>query len=80
MVKLRAARNRVKARKGKCEGRKAYGHHPVEQKVLDLIIECRSRGLNNTKIATLLNAQELSTRYGCEWSPRQVSRIVGRTL
>ena len=45
VIKLRAARNRVKARTGRCEGRKPYGHYPGEKAVVERMMALRADGL-----------------------------------
>src|ERR1017187_3065544 len=46
VLKLRAARERTKAKLGHCEGRKPFGGSPAEQKTLMRIRELAKQGLN----------------------------------
>jgi len=46
VAKLRAARERIKAKTGKCGGRKGYGETAESQVLVDRIIELRFCGLN----------------------------------
>ena len=60
VLKLRAARRRVRRRNGRCEGRKPYGTRPGEHRVVQRILELRRkpRGENRlsvAKIADILN-------------------------
>jgi hypothetical protein len=41
VFKLRTARERIRAREERCEGRKAFGGMPAEKKPLDRILELR---------------------------------------
>ena len=82
VLKLRAARARVKRKTGKCEGRKEFGHYPGEARVLDVIRGLRvKRGgkrLGAVRIARRLNELELPSRMGRPWSSASVSRILAR--
>jgi DNA invertase Pin-like site-specific DNA recombinase len=81
VAKLRGARERMRAEKGRCEGRKAYGEHPEhqsEQVVVDRIRVLRSQGLPLLTIAGVLNAEGIASRSGGKWHPTQVSRILNR--
>jgi DNA invertase Pin-like site-specific DNA recombinase len=46
VAKLRAARERIKAKTGKCGGRKGYGETAEGQLIIDRIVELRFCGLN----------------------------------
>jgi DNA invertase Pin-like site-specific DNA recombinase len=83
VLKLRAARVRVRARDGRCEGRKAFGARPAEKIVLDRIRSLRRKGsplrggrLSCAKIADILNADGIPTRTGATWRPSTVYGIV----
>ena len=83
VLKLRAARDRVRAREGRCEGRKAFGTSPAEEKVLERILALRraKRGqprMSFEKIAATLNAEGVQTRTGTAWAPATIYRIVRR--
>src|ERR1700758_5320376 len=45
VLKLRGARERKRAKDGKCEGRKAYGHTPEEKKNVAEIVKMRKSGM-----------------------------------
>lgn len=81
--KLRKARERVRAEKGKCEGPKHFGELPGELKTLARIKElsrkpkgreARSPG----EIARILTAEGLPTRTGKPWSKQAVAGIIKR--
>jgi DNA invertase Pin-like site-specific DNA recombinase len=76
VLKLRAARQRVKAKTGRCEGRKPYGFHPGEQAILDRIKCMRSEGRNFEAIAKTLNSEQVCTRTRGLWYPATVRRIL----
>ncbi len=83
MKKLRKAREAVRADKGRCEGRKAYGDREGEQKVVQLIKSLRKKpkGKNRMscqKIADELNKQEIASRAGKGWHPQTVYNIINR--
>jgi DNA invertase Pin-like site-specific DNA recombinase len=78
VLKLRAARQRVRQREGTCEGRKSYGFRPGEQDVIDRIRALENKGLNYTQIADQLNRDGVPTRANGQWYPATVSRILLR--
>jgi len=78
VLKLRAARQRVRAREGRCEGRKPFGSRPGETETIARIRELARKGLNFSNIADTLNSEELPTRAGGQWFPATVSRVLAR--
>ena len=79
--KLRLARERVRATKGKCEGRKAYGETAEEQAVIRHIHALRRarKGLKRRSLQTIagmLNAEGLTTKTGARWTATQVKRAL----
>ncbi len=71
VMKLRAARERVRKRQGRCEGRKPCGAHPNEQVVLQRMRQLRrkapkGRRLSLTNVAAALNADGHRNRSGRE--------------
>ena len=79
VIKLRGARQRKKARTGRCEGRKPYGHYPGEKGVIDRMRTLRDDGLGFDRVAARLNADGFLTRKGTAWHGFSVNRILGRT-
>jgi DNA invertase Pin-like site-specific DNA recombinase len=75
--KLRAARQRMKVQKGKCEGQKAFGILPGEEETLRLILEKREL-FTPSGIAQMLNTFNHKTRYGKKWHSGTVSKILKR--
>jgi len=78
VLKLAGARARARARDGKCEGRKAYGHYEGEGKTLEVIRSLAENGESASEIARALNASGCRTRSGGAWHPFTVGRIVKR--
>ena len=81
VLKLRAARERIRRRQGRCEGRKPYGTHPNEQVVLQRMRQLRrkapkGRRSSLTEVATTLNADGHRNRAGREWSPQMVHHVL----
>ena len=77
VAKLRGARQRAKAKTGRCEGRKPYGTREGEFQVIAKIRELREQGLPLVAIAGVLNSEGIRSRAGV-WHPTQVSRILSR--
>ena len=78
VLKLRGARQRNKARRGKCEGRKAYGEKPGEARTLAQIAEWAATGASAAQIAEDLNACQHRSRSGKPWAGTTVSKILRR--
>ena len=83
--KLRKAREKVKAERGKCEGRKAYGEDsPEEQKVVQRIKLMRRKrrgghkGMSLQQIADKLNAEGIGTKTGKLWARATVKGVLDR--
>jgi DNA invertase Pin-like site-specific DNA recombinase len=78
VIKLRGARQRTKAKSGRCEGRKPYGAYPGEAAILDRILELDASGETTTAIANRLRAEGCKTRSGGDWLQPTVSKILKR--
>ena len=78
VLKLRGARQRLKARTGRCEGMKAFGEGRTEKRVVGRILELRTAGLALDKIAEVLNAEDLKPKYGAKWYGSSVSNVLKR--
>lgn len=81
VLKLRAARERVRKREGRCEGRKPYGTHPSERAVVDRMRQLRRKppkGAKSTlgEVAAALNAEGHRNRSGREWSTQMVHHVL----
>jgi DNA invertase Pin-like site-specific DNA recombinase len=78
VLKLRGARQRIKARTGVCEGMKPFGEDRTEKRVVSRILELRTSGLAVDKIAATLNTEELKPKYGARWYGSSVSNVLKR--
>jgi DNA invertase Pin-like site-specific DNA recombinase len=78
VLKLRGARQRMKAKTGRCEGRKPYGMKPGESATRDRIRAMRRSGSTLQAICDALNAADTPTRYGGRWMPMTVRNIAKR--
>lgn len=76
VLKLRGARQRTKAKQGRCEGRKAFGSRPGESEVVRLMQALREGGMAVDKIAEQLNTEGIPSRMGKGWHGMSVSRIL----
>jgi DNA invertase Pin-like site-specific DNA recombinase len=78
VLKLRGARERIRAREGKCEGRRSFGYHEKEKPILARMIHLKSEGLNPEQISIILNNDGILTRYRKIWYPATVAKILKR--
>lgn len=78
VLKLRAARERVSKRDGRCEGRKPYGTRNGEQAVVNRINSMHAEGKNYEVISSTLNVESIEPRSGVKWYPATVRNIVLR--
>jgi DNA invertase Pin-like site-specific DNA recombinase len=61
-LKLRGARQRMKLREGRCEGRKPFGSKPGEAEAIHQMRSLKAAGLSCDKIADALNANGVPAR------------------
>jgi DNA invertase Pin-like site-specific DNA recombinase len=83
VLKLRAARQRIRGREGRCEGRKPYGFHPNEQAMIEHMKQLRRKPVKDARlsfdqIAQQLNAEGHTTRYGKPWTRAAVHVVLSR--
>lgn len=83
VLKLRAARERVRRRTGRCEGRKPFGTKPGEMETVQRIKELHRKPhgrerLSLKRIADTLNSERRPTRSGKAWSKQTVDLIIKR--
>jgi DNA invertase Pin-like site-specific DNA recombinase len=76
VLKLRGARMRMRAREGRCEGRKPYGYYDGEQAVIERMQELRAAGMGFDRIAAQLSGEGLKTRTGARWHGLVINRIL----
>ena len=81
VLKLRGARERMRSRGSRCEGRRPYGEdpdRPEEYPVLARMLQLRDDGHNAEQIAQVLNGEGTPTRYGKSWLAPGIARILRR--
>jgi len=81
VAKLKAARNRLRAKTGRCEGPKPYGErgNPEEAKVVKRMHKWRQEGLSLSEIARRLNAEGVKSPSGKTiWKAESVKQTVRR--
>jgi DNA invertase Pin-like site-specific DNA recombinase len=76
VIKLRGARQRMRARTGRCEGEKPYGYLDGEQRIVKRMQELRGSGMAFDAVASTLNAEGVTTRYGKLWYGATVNKIL----
>lgn len=76
--RTRAARERMRARGERCEGRKPYGHREGEKATLNLMVDMYLSGKTPTEIAGVLNRAGHRPRKGSFWFPASVRKILRR--
>ena len=74
--KLRGARMRKRAKDGRCEGRKPYGHYEGEKPVIERMNALRAERLGFDRIAAKLNEEGIGTRTRGKWHGLMVNRIL----
>ena len=80
VIKLSGARQRKKARTGRCEGRKPYGYYPGEKAVVERMRALRAEGLGFDRLAAKLHEEGFRTRKGTAWHGFGVNRILSRPV
>jgi hypothetical protein len=78
VLKLRGARQRMKARTGRCEGSKPFGTADGHRPVIDRILSLRSAGMAVDTIAETLNAEGLMSKTGGKWYGSSVRNVLLR--
>ena len=76
VAKLRGARQRMKAKTGRCEGSKPYGFYEGEQTILEHMKALRTAGMGYDRIADQLNSKGLKPRSGERWWGKTVNNIL----
>jgi len=79
VLKLRGARERLRRKNGKCEGRRAFGEKEGEEVALSLITSLKFQsGMTCQQIAAQMNSTSLKTRSGGPWHRSTVAKIIAR--
>lgn len=80
--KLRRARERKRAKEGRCEGAKPFGYYSDERQALAYILDAAGRGLTAGQIATEMNrmldtgGKAMRPRKGSRWNRGTVWKIM----
>ena len=75
VAKLRGARMRMRAKTGRCEGRKPYGTRPGEAEVIGRMKQLQQQGSSLSEITKAIN-QEARPRTGKQFYAANVARIL----
>lgn len=78
VLKLRGARQRMKARTGRCEGSKPFGVSEDHRPVIDRILSLRAAGMAVDSIAVALNAEGHKSKTGGRWHGSSVRNVLLR--
>ena len=78
VLKLRGARQRMKARTGRCEGAKAFGTHEGQRPTIDRILSLRASGMAVDTIAETLNVEGMKSKMGGNWYGSSVRNVILR--
>jgi len=78
VLKLRGARQRMRAKLGRCEGRKPYGARPGEAEVIARMKQLRSQGRSLAGITEMLN-RKAKPRTGKQFYSANIARILRNT-
>jgi DNA invertase Pin-like site-specific DNA recombinase len=78
VLKLRGARQRMKARTGRCEGSKPFGASEDHRPVIDRILSLRASGTAVDRIAETLNTEGHKSKTGGRWHGSSVRNVLLR--
>ncbi len=78
VAKLRGARQRMKAKKGSCEGRKPYGDYSGEREIIERMRALRAEGMGYDRIADTLNTEGVKPRTGERWWGKTINNILSK--
>jgi DNA invertase Pin-like site-specific DNA recombinase len=76
VLKLRGARQRMKSKAGRCEGRKPYGRTQAERETIQRMKSLRVGRHSYEQIAAALDNEGLPPRSGRTWNAVVVNRIL----
>jgi DNA invertase Pin-like site-specific DNA recombinase len=76
VLKLRGARQRMKKKSGRCEGRKPYGRTLAERETIQRMKALRGGRYSYGQIAAALDGEGLPPRSGEKWNAIVVNRIL----
>jgi DNA invertase Pin-like site-specific DNA recombinase len=76
VLKLRGARQRMKSKAGRCEGRKPYGRTQAERETIERMKTLRVGRYSYEQIAAALDSEGWPPRSGRSWNAIVVNRIL----
>lgn len=76
VAKLRAARQRVREKTGRCEGRALYGANATEKRILELALQLFEVVPDYGRTARLLNDAGFVTRGGKPWGRQNIRGLI----
>lgn len=76
VMRMNAARERIKAKGGRCGGAYPYGHYEGEARVKQLAQDFVAYGHSLNRVAALLNEAGMKPRFGETWNKWSVHRIL----
>ena len=79
VAKLRGARQRMRAKTGRCEGAKAFGEGQGQQVTVERILSLRTAGMAVDKIALTLNDEGMVSKSGGKWYGSSVRNVLLRS-
>lgn len=78
VLRMKAAKDRIRKEKGRCEGVKPFGDNDPEKATREVMHLLRREGHTFQKIATILNHRGCPTRGGKPWKTGTVAKILSR--
>ena len=78
VLKLKGARDRIRTRDGKCDGRRAFGEKDGEEPILKQMHILKGLGMSPKSIAAKLNKDCIFSRYNKPWRASTISKILAR--
>jgi DNA invertase Pin-like site-specific DNA recombinase len=78
VLKLRGARQRMRARTGRCEGSKPFGAVDCHRATIERILALRGTGMAVDTIAETLNVEGLKSKTGGRWYGSSVRNVILR--
>jgi DNA invertase Pin-like site-specific DNA recombinase len=78
VLKLRGARQRMKARTGRCEGSKPFGASEGHRATIERILSLRAARMAVDTIGETLNAEGLKSKTGGKWYGSSVRNVLLR--
>jgi len=80
VLKLKAARERIRRKSGRCEGRKPFGHNDSEREAMDRLKGLTRKPRNGQRrsfesIAKIMNREGYKSRSGKPWTGKMIRSL-----